>query len=116
MKSEQKLKFIIVGLGNRGRDSFARALLGFPNRGLPEFTERAEITAFVDINIERARVANEVLATNIPIFSTVEEALKKVQADWAVVTTADHTHADVCEALLHHKVNVVVDKPLATSV
>ncbi|MGI6086717.1 MAG: Gfo/Idh/MocA family protein [Kiritimatiellia bacterium] len=116
MKSKQKLKFIIVGLGNRGRDSFARALLGFPNRGLPEFTERAEITAFVDINIERARVANEVLATDIPIFSTVEEALKKVQADWAVVTTADHTHADVCESLLNHKVNVVVDKPLATSV
>ena len=116
MGPKQKLKFIIVGVGNRGRDSFARALLGFPNRGLPEFPKRAEITAFVDINLGRARVANEVLATDIPIFSTVEEALEKVQADWAIVTTADYTHADVCEAALDHKVNVIVDKPLATSV
>jgi predicted dehydrogenase len=116
MNSKQKQKFIIVGLGCRGRDSFARALLGFPNRGVPEFTERAEITAFVDINIERARVANEVLKTDIPVFSTVDAALEKVQADWAVVTTADYTHADICEAALNHKVNVIVDKPLATSV
>ncbi len=116
MKSRQKLKFIIVGLGNRGRDSFARSLLGFPNRGLPEFPERAEITAFVDINTARAQVANDVLGVNIPVFSSVDAAMEQVQADWAVVTTADYTHADVCEAALDHKVNVVVDKPLATSV
>ncbi len=116
MPAKKKLQFIIVGLGNRGRDSFARSLLGFPNRGLPAFKERAEITAFVDINTGRARVANEVLATRIPVFATVDEAMEKVQADWAVVTTADHTHADICEAALDHNVNVVVDKPLATSV
>lgn len=111
-----KQKFIVVGLGNRGRDSFARALLAFPKRGLPEFKERAEIVAFVDSNIERAKVANDVLATKIPVFQTANEALAKTCADWAVVTTSDCTHADVCESVLNHGLNVVVDKPLATSV
>lgn len=116
MSDKKKLKFIIVGLGNRGRDSFARVLLAFPNRGLPEFKERAKITAFVDINTERAKVANEVLDTHFPVYATVAEALNNVQVDWAVVTTSDNTHADVCEALLNRGVNVIVDKPLATSV
>ena len=86
MKTEStvnKQKFIIAGLGNRGRDSFARALLAFPNRGIPEFRERAEIAAFVDINIERARVANQVLGAAIPAYTTIQEAAARHPADWA---------------------------------
>ena len=44
---QKKERFIIVGLGNRGRDSFARALLAFPERGFPEFRERADIGSYV---------------------------------------------------------------------
>ena len=112
----QKQRFIIVGLGNRGRDTFARGLLGFPHRGLPEFTERAEIVAFVDSNPERARVANEVLKTDFPVFASVEETAAKHEADWALIMTSDGTHADVSEAALDAGMNVVIDKPLATSV
>ncbi len=116
MNNPKKQKIVIVGLGNRGRDCFARGLLAFTNRGLPEFKKLAEITAFIDTNPARAQVANEVLETQIPVFSDVETALNAVEADWGIVTTADNTHADVCEALLNRKVNVLVDKPLATSV
>ncbi len=111
-----KQRFIIIGLGNRGRDSFARALLGFPNRGLPVFKERAEIVAFVDINPERARVANEVLGTRIPVFARLAEAAAAHPADWAIVTTCDYTHADICVDAMQRGLNVIVDKPLATSV
>jgi len=111
-----KQKFMVVGLGNRGRDSFARALLAFPNRGLPEFLDRAEIVAFVDANIERARVANEVLKTDFPCYASVQEAAAKHKADWALVMTSDGTHADVAEAALNAGMNIVIDKPLATSV
>lgn len=116
MTKPKKQRFIIVGLGNRGRDSFARSLLGFPDRGVPEFKKRAEIVAFVDSNIERARVANEVLGTNIPVFTSISDAASAHPADWAVITTSDFTHADVATAALSHGLNVVIDKPLATSV
>jgi len=111
-----KQRFIIAGLGNRGRDSFARALLAFEKRGFPEFREKADIVAFVDINTERARVANEVLGINIPVHATVPEAAAAHPADWLIVTTPDHTHADVAEAGLDRGMNVIIDKPLATSV
>ncbi len=68
----------------------------------------------MDINTARARVANDVLGVNIPVFS-VDAAMEQVQADWAVVTTAD-TPPPMFAKRLGHKVNVVVDKPLATSV
>lgn len=116
MSASGKQRFIIIGLGNRGRDSFARALLGFPDRGLPEFTQKSEIVAFVDINPERARVANEVLGTRIPVFAGLAEAASKHPADWAIVTTSDDTHADICVDALQRGINVIVDKPLATSV
>ncbi len=116
MSAQKKQRFIIVGLGNRGRDAFTRALLGFPSRGFPEFKERAEIVAFVDSNIERARVANEVLGTNIPVFTSISDAASAHPADWAVITTSDFTHADVATAALSHGLNVVIDKPLASSV
>lgn len=111
-----KQKFIIAGLGNRGRDSFARALLAFPNRGIPEFRERAEIAAFVDINIERARVANQVLGTAIPAYTTIQEAAARHPADWAIITTVDRTHADLAVAALGLGLDVFLDKPMATSV
>ncbi|MEI6424466.1 MAG: Gfo/Idh/MocA family oxidoreductase [Lentisphaerota bacterium] len=116
MRAADKQRFIIAGLGNRGRDSFARALLAFPERGVPEFRERADIVAFVDSNIERARVANEVLGTSIPVFTSISEAVAEHPADWAVITTPDHTHADIASEALSRKLHVVIDKPLATSV
>ena len=112
----KKERFIIVGLGNRGRDSFAKALLAFPNRGFPEFKEKSEIVALVDNNLARAKVANEILNENIPIYGTIEEAVNNVAADWAIITTPDYTHGNIGSAALNNGLNIIIDKPLATSV
>ncbi len=115
----KKQRFVIVGLGNRGRDCFGRTLLALPKIGLagvlPEIKERAEIVAFVDVNLGRCHVANEELGTKIPVFRELGEALDRHPADWVVVTTSDNTHADICVEALEHGASVVVDKPLATS-
>lgn len=113
---EMKTKFIIVGTGNRGLGCFAKGFLGFENKGLPEFPERAELVALVDTNQSRARIAaGEAHIPDIPVYASVTEAHKEQPADWAIVTTPDSTHqAVVCEAL-EAGLNVVVDKPLATS-
>jgi predicted dehydrogenase len=112
-----KTRFIIVGTGNRGLGCFAKGLMGFPNKGLPEFRERSEIAALVDTNPKRARVAaNEANLGHVPIFPDVSSAQNTVKADWAIVTTPDFMHQKiVCEAL-KAGLNVFVDKPLATSV
>lgn len=112
-----KTRFIIAGTGVRGLGCFAKGLLGFPGKGLPEFKERSEITALVDTNTTRGRVcAKEIGLPDLPICSTITEAQKKEPAEWAIITTPDYTHVNVvCEAL-NAGLNVVVDKPLATCV
>lgn len=111
-----KTRFIIAGLGNRGLGCFAKGLMGFPSKGLPEFPERAEITAFVDANNARGKAsAGEIKRPDMPVFPDISTAQKKAPADWCIVTTPDFTHQKVvCEAL-EAGLNVVVDKPLATS-
>jgi predicted dehydrogenase len=110
------IKFIIVGAGNRGLGCFAKGLLGFPNKGLPEFPRRATLSAFVDNNLTRASLsAKECKLPELPVFASVSQAQRQVHADWCIVTTPDFTHADVVVEALGAGLNVLVDKPLATS-
>ncbi len=112
----KKIKFIIVGLGNRGLGCFAKGLRGMKNKGLPEFAERAEVSALVDSNLTRGRVgAKEIGLPELPVVKDIAEAQRLVKADWCIITTPDYTHADTIVAALHAGLNVVVDKPLATS-
>ena len=112
----RKLRFVIAGTGNRGLACFAKGLLGFAGKGPASFPERAELVALVDTNLTRARIAaGELRRPDMPVCGTVTEAQKKTHADWCIVTTPDWTHADVVVESLQAGLNVVVDKPLATS-
>ncbi|MBN1807879.1 MAG: Gfo/Idh/MocA family oxidoreductase [Planctomycetes bacterium] len=111
-----KTKFIVVGTGNRGLGCFAKGLLAFDTKGLPEFRERADLVALVDTNEKRGRAAAvEIKLPDLPVFPDIASASAAVDADWAIVTTPDFTHADVVCAALKSGLNVLVDKPLATS-
>ncbi len=112
-----KTRFTIIGTGNRGVGCFAKGLLGFPGKGLPEFVEHAELVAMVELNVARGRAAvGELHRPDIPLFSTIAEAQLKAPADWCIVTTPDRTHCQVVIEALQAGCNVLVDKPLATSV
>ncbi len=112
-----KTRFIVVGTGNRGLGCFAKGLLGFPNKGLPEFAERADLVALVDLNAVRGKAAaRELNRPDMPVFRTVKEAQAQVPADWCIVTVTDREHRDVVIEALEAGLNVLVDKPLATSV
>ncbi len=112
-----KTKFIIVGVGNRGLGCFGKGLRGMMNKGLPEFAERAEVAALVDSNPIRGRVgAKEIGLPDLLVTGDIAAAQEAVKADWCIVTTPDCTHADIIIAALKAGLNVLVDKPLATSV
>ncbi len=111
-----KKRFIIAGTGNRGLGCFAKGLLSWPTKGLPEFAERAELTALVDTNLARGRAcARELKLPDLPVCRSVAEAQKAAPAEWCIVTTPDFTHRDVVVQALESGLNVLVDKPLATS-
>ena len=111
-----KTRFIIAGTGNRGLGCFAKGLLAWETKGLAEFPERAELVALVDTNLTRGRAcAAELKLPDLPVCRSVAEAQAKARADWCIVTTPDFTHRDVVVEALESGLNVMVDKPLATS-
>ena len=112
-----KTKFIIVGAGNRGVGCFGKGLAcSGEGKSLPEFKERATITAIVDTNLSRAgAMASEIGLPELPVFRDLAEAQARQPSDWAIVVTPDYTHCDIVIKALKAGLNVVVDKPLATS-
>jgi len=115
-----KRNFIIVGTGNRGI-FFAKSLLGWPEKGRPEFVDRARLVGLVDRNLSRAQACKEELlrrptSCEIVLNREIDAAVAQTRPDWAIVTVPDHAHADVCIRLLELGVNVLVEKPFATSV
>lgn len=112
-----KTAFIIVGAGNRGVGCFGKGLAcRGEGKSLPEFRDRATITAIVDTNLARARAtAREIGLPHLPVFRDVTAAQASHPSAWAIVVTPDYTHCSIVLQALKAGLNVVVDKPLATS-
>ena len=111
-----KKRFIIVGTGNRGINCWGKGLRNVGNRGWSQFPEQAEVVALVDKNPARGRAgAAEIGLPNLPVLPSVTEAQKAAGADWCIVTTPDRAHCQTVVEALEAGLNVLVDKPLATS-
>src|SRR5690606_37816788 len=74
-----------------------------------------EIVGLADTNplrLERARTA---IGTNAPVFADAAEMLRETRPDTLIVTTRDDTHADLIVAALEAGVDVLTEKPMATT-
>ncbi len=112
--------FLLVGMGGRNLPTFAKGLLGWPEKGWPEFPEKSRIVGLMDTNIERARACKDELEKRpipyeLPLFANLNEALSKTRPDWCVVCVPDRTHLEVCLQCIEGGSNLIVEKPLATS-
>lgn len=103
----KKLKVGIIGVGGRGEGSFAT---------LMTHREDTEIVAFCDLNPERMKAAAALLKIKPRYYLTPADMLAKEDLDAAVITTPDFCHAEHASAALNAGVNVLIDKPLATTV
>lgn len=74
------------------------------------FSDRVEVTALVDIDLERAR--SLAARYGVPDARTGIDALEDV-ADAAVVALPHHLHAPMTRSLLEAGLDVLVEKPLA---
>ena len=103
---KKKLNVAIVGAGGRGISCFGKHLAS---------RRDCTISAICDINEVRGRLAAEKL--NVPVFyANLKQMLKKEKPDAVIITTPDAAHEECAVTALKHKVNVLIDKPLATSV
>ena len=103
---EKKLDIAVVGLGNRGKFCFSKML-----------SERKDcrIAALCDTNLHRAKLAAKEFG-NPPVYTSLEEMLKNEKLDGIIITTPDAFHEECAVTALKNNVNVLIDKPLATTV
>lgn len=110
-------KFAIIGMGNRGLGAFAKGILGFPNKGLPEFKKYARLVAICEPNSVRLKVAvDELKQPDLKAYTDYDAMLKEADFDILVVATPDRTHVDVAVKAFEAGKHVVCEKPLATTV
>jgi len=104
---KEKLKLAIVGLGSRGTCCFGKIL---KNR------TDVELAAFCDPNGVRARAAAEILELSPRFYTSMDEMAAQEKLDGVIITAPDCWHHDCAVNALRHGWNVLIDKPLATSV
>src|ERR1700761_2776366 len=96
------LGFAIVGCGMIAR-FHARALAEVPG---------ARLTAVVSRSEANARKMLDELKLDIPIFTKLEDALKRPDVDGVIITTPSGAHMEPAVLAANAKKHVVVEKPL----
>ena len=104
---EKKVKFGVVGVGSRGLSAFSTMIC--------QRTD-AEVAAFCDTNEIRMKTAAEKLKITPNFYATITDMVKNESLDAVVITTPDFYHEQCAVEALENGVNVLIDKPLATSV
>jgi predicted dehydrogenase len=102
-----KLKVAVVGAGAFGRNH-ARVY-----RELQKAGEPIELAAVVDADAARAAAVGKEFGA--PAFGSVTELLARTQAQAASVAVPTVYHMEVARALLQAGVDVLIEKPLASS-
>ena len=98
----------IIGTGSRGCHSFLRGLNA-------ELKGQAELVGLYDINPERARVANQLAGTQVPVFASYDELIAKARPNTLIVTSTDATHAEYVVKGIKAGLDVYSEKPLCTT-
>ena len=104
--SEKTQSIGIIGAGGRGA-GFAY-LIGLRND--------AQVTALCDPNPVRMQAFGEKLKSMPNMYKNVDDMLKKEKLDGVIITSPDYCHEPNAVAALKKGANVLIDKPLATTV
>ena len=104
----QRRRVALAGTGHRGSGTWGKQLTR-------DMAERVELVGLADTNSRRLAAAQVAIGTNAPAFTNVGEMLAATQPDTLIVTTRDDTHAGYIVAALEAGVDVIVEKPMATT-
>lgn len=107
---EQRIKIALAGLGNRGKEVYAKAAKVYP--------EDIEIVAAADLDPEKLSQAAQ--EYNIPkehCFSSVEDMLKADKlADAMFITTQDRQHVGHAIPALRKGYHLLLEKPISPDI
>jgi predicted dehydrogenase len=104
---KQIFKVGIIGAGGRGIMCFGKAI---------QSRTDAQVVALCDPNPVRMECAAKELGCTPAFYSSVEAMIAAEKLDAVVIASPDYCHESNAVMALAHGVNVLIDKPLATTV
>jgi predicted dehydrogenase len=107
LPADGKIRLAQVGTGHRGSGFWGKDLL-------KNFEGLVEFVGLCDINPGRVAYAKQTYKTDCPTFTSFDEMLGKVKADYIIVTTVDATHDEFIVKALEKGFNVITEKPMTT--
>ena len=108
MSGERKRRVAVVGTGHRGAGTWGKELIA--NCG--EWIELVGLCDANSLRVERARAA---IGTAAPAFTDLREMIRATGPETLIVCTRDDTHADIIVSTLESGLDVVTEKPMATT-
>ena len=108
MTTENRRRYALVGTGHRGSTMWGRDLL-------QGWRDSLELVALCDINPLRAERARNIIGSNAPIYTSIEETMAAAKPELVIVTTRDSTHDDIIVAALEGGADVITEKPMTTT-
>ena len=108
MPHGRNCRVALAGTGHRGTGTWGKQLI--VNCG-----QWVELVGLCDSNSMRLERARATIDADVPAFVDASEMLAATQPDTVIVATRDDTHADIIVAALEVGVDVVAEKPMATT-
>lgn len=100
MRTENKLKIAVIGLGK----------MGINHVKMIKLRRYAEIVALADLSIDRARVST-FFDEIPPLFTSIEALYSSVKPDVVHIVTPPSTHYDLGKIALENDAHVFIEKP-----
>jgi predicted dehydrogenase len=100
------MNLAIIGLGK----------IGIMHTAMVRNVPGARLAALVDREPKLGRHVQSMMGAPVPFFTSIEEAVKQVPLQGALVCTPQFAHRAVCEGCLENGLDVFVEKPLAHNV
>lgn len=101
-------RYALAGTGVRGW-SFAKAII-------EDFADVADLVALYDLNLTRMEAFAQLVRQELPCYRDFGEMVRLAKPDVLIICTPDASHDTLIELAFAHEVDVIVEKPLTTSV
>ncbi len=108
VQTTNKRRIAVVGTGHRGTGTWA-------NDAIATCADHVSLVGLCDTNAARLKVSAAKVSSKVSCSTDLDEMLVKTKPHTLVVCTPDHTHADIIVKALESGIDVVTEKPMATT-
>ncbi|MBD3386109.1 gfo/Idh/MocA family oxidoreductase [candidate division KSB1 bacterium] len=104
-RSSKRLRVALVGTGVRGCSLWGRNLV-------ENYSDYVQMVGLCDHNPGRVNYAKQYIGCDCPVFTDLEELVRKQKPETLIVTTEDSAHHKIIVRGLELGCNIITEKPL----